>query len=676
MSDSRWNRVLVLHSYPPIPCLYTFEKGLRVLGYDVVSVGPDTTYGDRTQFAELEPDCHYLGVEPDAHLNDIFDHIGGVPDWVFYLRPAAAFLPRGLLECPVPTVAWLEDDFKFADLDHSLSAYFDLAPTAYWEIEEAFAAHGLEHRPCFNYFSASWLSPSKTFAERVVDVAFVGHLDPHVSRARTLELEKLRRLAREGIRVFVHAGFFLMRMMEIYAQSKIVFQHSGQGEPNLTYRVGEAMTAGAMVLCRRPVRVAGLAKPFVEGKHIVYYDTFDEARDIIRYYCAHDDERREIAENGRRYVQEEFPWYERIGQFVDAHVRTIPPDFLERRHQRLRRLGVDARREKLDSARYFLYGTGRGDIARKLLEEIPGWRDDVAVRASHAVASLFTNDGQSFADDTNAALQANPKHLLAAYNYASALFIQRTTVGLHQVAQLTQQMIDLLATTHPDELDADAVEGFYIPVEMRRFRLEIAKAFLDFPSGPERWQRLRALYLYQLHKNLGTLYLESGRKREAIAAFTKALDVLPDDGYIHALLAKVYAQAGRRHDAVRCYQKAVAYEPQFIEAEVELARLLLEERQYADATAFIESVLLSHLDPDGARLQLYVLLGQSYAAMGNREAARDAFARGLHEAKVGAVDTGVFILTRPSNALNEEHVNRFVQLFEKATRQLGASVAR
>lgn len=670
MRERSWNRVLVLHSYPPVPCLYTFEKGLRVLGYDVVSVGPETTYGDRAQFAELEPDCHYLPAEPDAHLNDIFDRIGGVPDWVFYLRPATAFLPRGLVECPVPTIAWLEDDFKFADLDHFLVPYFDVAPTAYWEIEEAFAAHGLGHRPCFNYFSASWLSPTTTYPGRPIDVAFVGHLDPHVSRARTLELEKLRRLAREGFRIFVHAGFFLMRMMEIYAQSKIVFQHSGQGAPNLTYRVGEAMAAGAMVLCRRPARVAGLAKPFVEGKHIVYYDTFDEARELIRYYCAHDKEREEIAENGRRYVQEEFPWHERVRQFLEEHVSTIPSDFLERRKERLRRLGIDARRERLDYARYFLYGAGRADLARKFLEEIDRWRQDVAVCVSHALASLFTNDGRTFAEETHAVLQVAPTHLLAAYNYAYTLFLQRATVGLAHVAQHTQQTVELLKSADLSGLSAEMMEGFYLPVEMRRFRLEIAKAFLDFPSGLGRWERLRAILLYQLYKNLGVVQMEAGRKREALAAFAQALEILPDDGYTHALMGKIYAQAARRAEAIRCYQKAVACEPQFVEAELELARLLVEERRYAEAVSFIENVLLSHLEPDGARLQLYVLLGQAYLSLGNREAARKAFLSGLCEAKVGTVDTGVFVLTRPANAISPEHVQRLVQLFEKALRQV------
>ena len=66
------DRVLILHSYPPTPCLYTFEKGLRELGHDVVSVGPTSPDADSSQFRELEPQCSYLSAEPDVHLDEIF----------------------------------------------------------------------------------------------------------------------------------------------------------------------------------------------------------------------------------------------------------------------------------------------------------------------------------------------------------------------------------------------------------------------------------------------------------------------------------------------------------------------------------------------------------------------------------------------------------------------------
>jgi len=669
-SADRRDRVLVLHSYPPVPCLYTFEKGLRELGHDVVSVGPEGPYGDPPQFGLLEPGCVYRPAEPDARLDDIFDDIGGAPDWVFYLRPAAAFLPRGLLDCPVPTVGWLEDDFKFADLDHSMARYFDLAPTAYWEIERAFAEHGIDNRVCFNYFTASWLSPDQTFDDRHIDVAFIGHLDPHVSRARSLELEKLRRLARHGVRVFVHTGLFLQHMARTYAQSKIVFQHSGQGEPNLTYRVGEAMSAGALVLCRRPVRVGGLERPLVDREHIVYYDDFSDAEELIRYYVAHDNERERIANNGRRYVTEEYPWVDRIAQFVRDHVHTIPPNYLERRRERADRLGIDARRERLDYARYYLMGAGAGAVARRTIEEIPSWEQDAEARGDHAVASLFAGDAQQFAVDIAAVLSQDPDNVRTAYNYAVFVFQQRSALGAEQATSVLQRTIDLARSVEPKIADGALTDGIYMPLEIRRLRLEIAQAYLDYPVGEARARRVFALYLYQLYKCLGIVHYELGNRRDAITALSKALAVVPDDGYSMLYLGRAYAKSARVADAIRHYQRAVALEPFFTEAQLELARLLVDDKRGEEAVSFIDDVLLSHLEPDAFRAQLHILLGQAHVLSADRVAARRAFARGLEELRSRTVDTGVIRIPRPDAAISAEHVQRLQRVFESALDQL------
>ncbi|MEO2003069.1 MAG: hypothetical protein ABGY41_03120, partial [Candidatus Poribacteria bacterium] len=140
-------------------CLHTFERGLRELGHDVVCVGPEGNYGAAEAWREVDPECAYHTVAADAELADIFDLIGGEPDWVFYLRPSNGFLPRGLAECPVPTVAWLEDEFKNAQAYHHLAYYFDLVGTAYPEVEESFRRAGHDNWVCFNYFTASWLTP-------------------------------------------------------------------------------------------------------------------------------------------------------------------------------------------------------------------------------------------------------------------------------------------------------------------------------------------------------------------------------------------------------------------------------------------------------------------------------------------------------------------------------------
>ncbi|MEO2003035.1 MAG: hypothetical protein ABGY41_02935, partial [Candidatus Poribacteria bacterium] len=116
-SASRRDRVVLLHCYPPTPCLYPFEKGLRELGHEVIAFGPTGMYGDSSQFRALEPDCHYTAVPPAISVDELFDLAGGQPDWLLYLQPNGALLPRGLRDCPVPTVGWLTEEYKSADVD-------------------------------------------------------------------------------------------------------------------------------------------------------------------------------------------------------------------------------------------------------------------------------------------------------------------------------------------------------------------------------------------------------------------------------------------------------------------------------------------------------------------------------------------------------------------------------
>ena len=653
---SRRDRVLVLHQYPPTPCLYTFEKGLRENGHDVVSVGPSGTYGDATQFRQIEPDCAYLPAEPTETLASILNRIGDPPDWVFYLRPSQAFLPPDLAECPVPLVGWLEDEFKFADVDQHLVYNYDLAPTAYAEISELYSARGLDNRPCVNYFTASWLMPDGEidFADRPIDVSFIGHLDPGQTRLRCRELEQVMRLRKDGVKVYVREGLYLRQMMDVYARSKFVFQHSGQGAPNLTYRVGEAMTCGAVLLSKRPNRAEGLPSPLVEGEHVLYYDDFDHARELVRHYLDHEDERRAIAENGYRYVREQHPWGDPVQAFVEQHVWTLPADYRERRRERLARFGVNDRRRRIDHARSFLIHGNRPDLAKASLEAVPDWQGDTSVLTQHALMSLFAGDAATFERDMNAVLSARPDHPLATFNRAVLFYQQRGAVGLDAARQAAS-----LESAERATLSAEDVEGLYFPPQMR-FRMEVSRVYLDHPSGSGRIGALLDLFVYQLRKNLGVIFYESQQFEDAV------LELLPDDGDALAYRARCLTQLGRLDDALRDYREAVALEPFFITAQIELGTLLIQLQRGDEAVDFLEDVLLSHLKPDAGRLQLHLLRGHAYVVRGETAKASEAWREGMRELRTGLVDWGTWTATRPPNALSAEQVARFQQAFRVA----------
>ncbi|MBT3267114.1 glycosyltransferase [Candidatus Poribacteria bacterium] len=642
------DRVLVLHSYPPVPCLHTFERGLRELGHDVVCVGPHGDYGSAEVWRDVDPGCSYRTVALDAELDDIFQLIGGRPDWVFYLRPSTGFLPRGLAECPVPTVAWLEDEFKNVDAYHHLSYYFDLVGTAYSEIEDSFRQAGHDNWVCFNYFTASWLTPEEPvrFADREIDISFVGHSVPTLTRLRCLELEKLRRLTGDGVTVCALQGRFMRDMMRLYARSKMGFQHSGQGPPNLTYRVGEAMAAGAMVIAKRPNRVGGLVRPLVEGEHIVYYDEFDEAADAIHYYLDHDAERMRIAEAGHRYVSVEAPWTTQVQAFLDTHVYTIDADFRARRSDRLRRFAVDARRQQIDRAWYFAGCSGQRDQARMELERIRGWEDDPYVRCMYA-----TCGSPNYAADVEAVLRAKPRHLLTIYNYADRVFASRASIGAKGVLAAIQGAIGCFTRVNPRALEADEIEGL-MAFSDARLRAYITDAYLEREHGAQLRERLHSLLLAQLYKNRGITLYEDRKYADAQKALSRAAHTLADDGYLSAYLARTASELGRAAEAETLYTDAIRCEPHFAEAHCELASLLRELERPGEAARLLEDALLSYLSLDASRLAMYLGLAEARIALGQRDEARAAIRTGIEELESGTLDTGAYTISRQVGAIS------------------------
>ena len=650
----------MLHSYPPVPCLHTFERGLRELGHDVVCVGPAGDYGSADSWRKVDPECSYRTVALDAELVDIFRLIGGQPDWVFYLRPSTGSLPRGLAECPVPTVAWLEDEFKNVDAYHHLAYCFDLVGTAYPEIEESFRRAGHDNWVCFNYFTASWLTPQAPvrFSDREIDVSFVGPSAPPLTRLRCLELEKLRRLTRDGVRVCALQGVFLREMMQVYERSKMAFQHSGQGPPNLTYRVGEAMAAGAMVIAKRPNRLEGLVRPLVEGEHIVYYDEFYEAADSIRYYLDHDDERRRIAEAGHRYVSVEAPWTNQVQAFLDRHVYTIDADFRERRRNRLRRFGVDDRRQRIDRAWYFVGCSGQQEQARKELESIRGWEADPYVRGMYA-----TYGSPNYSADIQAVLRAKPGHLLTVYNYADRVFGSRDSIGIKGVLSAIQVAIGCFTRVNPRELDASDIEGL-MAFSDSRLRAYITDAYLECARGAPLRERLHGLLLAQLYKNRGVALYEEGKFADAHKALSRAAYTLRDDGYLSAHLARAESKLGRSAEAVAHYTHAISCEPHFPDAYCEFASLLRRLDRPAEAVGLLEDALLSYLYVNASRIAIYLGLAEAHIESGRPDEARGVIRRGVDELDTGTLDTGAYRVSRQAGTISAAQIKEMRRAFD------------
>ncbi len=653
-----WERVLVLHAYPPESRLHTFERGLRALGHDVVSAGPASERGSVEAWRDVDPDTAYVTTQPDASLDDIFEATGGAPDWVFYLRPSTAFLPTGLRTCPVPTVAWFEDEFRYVDVFLRLGCYFDLIGTAYEDARRVFAEGGLDHCRCFNYVTASWLFPERgvDFRRRPTDVSFVGSADPRAARLRGLELERLSRLAVEGIHAEVRDGIYLRDMMDVYSRSKIVFQRSGQGPPHLTYRVGEAMAAGAMVLAKHPVHANGLPRPLVDGKHLVYFSDFDEASALIRHYLANEDERLDIARAGHRYVREESPWLDQVASFLTEHVYSLPADYGGAREKRLGELGVDSRREQLDRAFYFAVCGDRPDLAKNAIEAIPSWHDDATARSYRAATASEAAPEHDFIEDMLFVLDKDACHLLTVSNYATAMWKMRGVMPAAHIRGVVEQALQAFSQTPGREVAPGALDGI-MTLRDARYRLEVTNAYLHL-TGASLRARLHAVLLSQLHRNHAELLEDAGDYPGALAALQEAVRHVRDDGYAFAQLARVADKTGRVRDAIRFLRHALLIEPFFGDAYCELGSLLLHSRRPDEAAELLEQARLSHQRADASRLGIILGLAVSRIRLRQTDRAQVTLQQGIDEIDFGYIDMGDWRIHRHDGAVPMERLIR------------------
>ena len=65
------------------------------------------------------------------------------------------------------------------------------------------------------------------------------------------------------------------------------------------FRLWEALLTGNLVLCDRMVLPHILKYPLINKKHIVFYDNPNEIIPLINYYVINEDERKQIATEGR-----------------------------------------------------------------------------------------------------------------------------------------------------------------------------------------------------------------------------------------------------------------------------------------------------------------------------------------------------------------------------------------
>lgn len=122
-------------------------------------------------------------------------------------------------------------------------------------------------------------------------------------------------LANHGLKVCYELGPVFDEARELYAKASIGVNWSSKKD--LTARVFELMGMGLLAVVNR---VPDLGRFFQEGKHLIAFDTQQEAINKILYYQAHPEQSRAIALAGNEAVQVH-TWDTRVSQILEAFQR-------------------------------------------------------------------------------------------------------------------------------------------------------------------------------------------------------------------------------------------------------------------------------------------------------------------------------------------------------------------
>ena len=95
----------------------------------------------------------------------------------------------------------------------------------------------------------------------------------------------------------------------------------------------------------------------------------------------------------------------------------------------------------------------------------------------------------------------------------------------------------------------------------------------------------------RLHMLLGSAHAGLGRPDPAIACFTRALEIEPDNAEIHLNLGILFGSLGRDENAIACFGKVIAIAPDNADAHNNLGILLGKKGRYEEAIVATERAL-------------------------------------------------------------------------------------
>ena len=517
--------ILLAYGYARESVATYFDAALRA-EHRVVTCGPSA---DRPQ----DVPC-----SPIEHVQDILARLpeGFRPELFWWIESHTVFLPRGVGTLDCPTVAYetagLWNHFWAARFvrDYDIVAVNRRRPDVY-------QAAGNQRVFSLPNAAADWMV-ADVFAERAVDVAFLGTFNPTIYPDRVRLLGRLRQLAdRHGLKVRVANGLKPDDLAELYRSSKIVFNAGTLGE-GLNMRVLEAMSCGALCFTENGT-LPGVSQFFEPGRHLVLFEE-DDFEEQLLHYLRHDAERLSIAAAGQAEVLARHRYVDRIHQVL-AEVAALD-----------REPGAKPwrpRSERLLDQAAVEYFRGLNGAARQTLAELSGVAPDHP-ELPHAVAVVEAAIGQADAQELFKGALARTPSPVTALSYARWLLEQghldeaevigndlaewQRKTGLpwfrtyfpHRWDFMRVEWLGVGLADRRDEAQAEflAIQRLAVLAEiaMKREDLEAARDLLRALGNarPKHWE---------IWSKLGTVARDLERVDEAIACFRRALDLNPFD---------------------------------------------------------------------------------------------------------------------------------------------------
>ena len=125
------------------------------------------------------------------------------------------------------------------------------------------------------------------------------------------------------------------------------------------------------------------------------------------------------------------------------------------------------------------------------------------------------------------------------------------------------------------------------------------KAVAKFPSFRRAW------------RNLGLIYVRSGKHDDAISAFTRMIELGGGDAYSYGLLGFAYAAKQDYQAAEAAYRNALLLQPENTEWRLGITRCVFKQQKFEDAVTLLEVLIARY--PENS--DFWLLQAQAYLGM-------------------------------------------------------------